>query len=103
MKEKDSSRSVDIVCFLLTFFFWQGVKAKGAPEQNKAEAEEGKGGSAASPTPAKREDVVFDVTDKNLQKVGCGGVCVTRGGSFNTCTAAAASSHQLTGRKNADS
>lgn len=57
---------------------WQGVKAQGAKEGKdnggggKKNTPQDKKGEPPAPTPAKREDVVFDVTDKTLQKVGAG-------------------------------
>lgn len=50
----------------------QDVKAKGAAEGKDVGGKKKKApaaGEPPAPTPAKREDVVFDVTDKNMQKV----------------------------------
>lgn len=60
--------------YLLT---WQGVKAQGAKEGKdsgggKQSNAQDKKDEPPAPTPAKREDVVFDVTDKTVQKVGAG-------------------------------
>ena len=68
------------------------MKAQGAKEGKDS----GSGGKQSTPqdkkkteppapTPAKREDVVFDVTDKTLQKVGAGsasGVFSREGGAL---------------------
>lgn len=56
----------------------QGVKAQGAKEgkdngvkgASSSGKQDKKKDEPPAPTPAKREDVVFDVTDKTLQKVG---------------------------------
>lgn len=46
--------------------FAQGVHQKGVKE---GKASTSKKNEPPAPTPAKREDVVFEVTDKTLQKV----------------------------------
>lgn len=53
------------------------MKAQGAKEGKDnggggKQKEDKKKDEPPAPTPAKREDVVFDVTDKTLQKVGAG-------------------------------
>lgn len=61
------------ICGRLSVGFGQDVQAKGAAEGKdgggkKKEKTPGTGEPPA-PTPTKREDVIFDVTDKNIQKV----------------------------------
>lgn len=71
--EASRFRPLGLFCFC-RIGLSQDVQAKGAGGGDGSGASTGgKAKSAAqeppAPTPAKREDVVFDVTDKNLQKV----------------------------------